>query len=57
MHISLSPLVNGLPKYETQYVPPEIYEAEGFASRKAMKSEMYSRAAVSEIPLTYSSPM
>ncbi|PTB39150.1 uncharacterized protein TrAFT101_008058 [Trichoderma asperellum] len=27
------------------YVPPEIYEAEGFASRKAMKSEMYSRAA------------
>lgn len=34
-------------KYKTQYIPSEIYEAEGFTTRKAMKSEMYSRAAVS----------
>lgn len=29
-------------------MPAEIYEAEGFTSRKTMKSEMYSRAAVSK---------
>ncbi|PON27027.1 hypothetical protein TGAM01_v203976 [Trichoderma gamsii] len=29
----------------SNYMPAEIYEAEGFTSRKTMKAEMYSRAA------------
>lgn len=52
-----SPSFNTVAKCETQYLPAEICEAEGFTSRKTMKSEMYSRAAVSDILLTYSSPM
>lgn len=50
----LSPSLNMVTDYEPQYMPAEIYEAEGFTSRKAMKAEMYSRAAVSGIPSTYS---
>jgi hypothetical protein len=48
---------NMVAEYDPQYLPPEIYEAEGFTSRKVMKSEMYSRAAVSNISSTYYFPM
>lgn len=43
----LSQSFNMAAEYESQYMPAEIYEAEGFTSRKAMKAEMYSRGAVS----------
>jgi hypothetical protein len=46
-------LGNSVAKYEPQYVPAEVYESEGFTSRKIMKAEMYSRAVVSENVLFY----
>lgn len=53
----LSPSFSMVAEFEPQYLPAEIYEAEGFTSRKTMKAEMYSRAAVSIILSTYSSPV